>query len=66
MKVKAIKDYNDLQLKRLIKVKDEEILTVSEARGKHLIELGLVVKVEEEEKTEPTPKKKTTKKKDVE
>ena len=63
MKVKAIKDYNDLQLKRLVKT-DEEI-TVSEARGKELISKGVVVKIVEEN-TEPTPKKKTAKKKDVE
>lgn len=63
MKVKAIKDYNDLELKRLVS-KDEE-LTVSEERGKVLINAMVAVEIAEEipEATEePKPKKKSKKK----
>ena len=60
MKVKAIKDYNDLELKRLVKA-DEE-LTVKEARGKVLIKAGVAVEVvEPTEVVEEPPKKKTKK-----
>ena len=65
MKVKILKDYNDLQLKRLVVADDE--LTVSEARGKVLIKAGvaeeiIVEKAPENDEKKPAPKKKTTKK----
>lgn len=44
MKVKAIKDYNDLQLKRLVKAEEE--LDVTEARGAELIKALVAEKVE--------------------
>ena len=69
MRVKAIKEYNDLQLKRIVQ-KDEE-LTVDAERGKVLINAMVAVKIAEEipEATvegsstiEAKPKKKSKKK----
>lgn len=64
MKVKAIKDYNDLELKRLV-VKDEE-LTVSAERGAVLINAMVAVEIAKEIPEtieEPKPKAKKGKKK---
>ena len=66
MKVKIIKDYNDLELKRLVTVAKDKELTVSEARGKVLIKSGVAEEIKEAEKPadENNPEgKKTTKKK---
>ena len=57
-KVQCILDYNDLQLKRLVKVGEE--LEVTKARAEVLVEKELVKVIPEEEKT---PAKKTTAKK---
>lgn len=58
VKVQCILDYNDLQLKRLVKVGEE--LEVTKARAEVLVEKELVKVIPEEEKT---PAKKTTAKK---
>jgi hypothetical protein len=58
MKVKIIKDYNDLVLKRL--VKKHEMFTINEARGKVLIDAGVAERVVDE--LSPEPKKKPKKK----
>ena len=66
MRVKAIKDYNDLQLKRLVKAGEE--FDVNEDRADQLI----IAKVCEElptpteVATKPAPKNATTRKKKVE
>lgn len=62
MKVKAIKDYYDLQLKRLVKA-DEEF-NVTEARYDVLLKAGVAVEVPTptEVDTKPAPKKKRSKK----
>lgn len=58
MKVKVIKPYKDLQLNRTVLL--NEVLSVAEERGKHLISKGLVEPTQVK-KTE-TAKKKTNKK----
>ena len=58
VKVQCILVYNDLQLKRLVKVGEE--LEVTKARAEVLVEKELVKVIPEEEKT---PAKKTTAKK---
>ncbi len=69
MKVKIIKDYNDLELKRLVTVKNDKELTVSEARGKALINAGVAEEIKEAEtpapENEPGTKKTTKKKKEA-
>lgn len=66
MKVKAIKDYNDLQLKRLVKA--DEIINVADARGNVLLKANVAIEVPTtpEVATEPVAKKATTRKKKVE
>lgn len=58
MKVKVIKPYKDLQLNRTVLL--NEVLSVTEERGNHLISKGLVEPTQVK-KTE-TAKKKTSKK----
>lgn len=58
MKVKVIKPYKDLQLNRTVLL--NEVLSVTEERGNHLIGKGLVEPTQVK-KTETT-KKKTSKK----
>ena len=61
VKVQCILDYNDLQLKRLVKVGEE--LEVTKARAEVLVEKGLVKVIEVIPEEEKTPAKKTTAKK---
>lgn len=61
VKVQCILDYNDLQLKRLVKVGEE--LEVTKARAEVLVEKELVKVVEVIPEEEKTPTKKTTAKK---
>ena len=61
VKVQCILDYNDLQLKRLVKVGEE--LEVTKARAEVLVEKELVKVVEAIPEEEKTPAKKTTAKK---
>lgn len=61
VKVQCILDYNDLQLKRLVKVGEE--LEVTKARAEVLVEKELVKVVEVIPEEEKTPAKKTTAKK---
>lgn len=61
VKVQCILDYNDLQLKRLVKVGEE--LEVTKARAEVLVEKELVKVVEVIPEKEKTPAKKTTAKK---
>ena len=61
VKVQCILDYNDLQLKRLVKVGEE--LEVTKARAEFLVEKELVKVVEVIPEEEKTPAKKTTAKK---
>jgi hypothetical protein len=61
VKVQCILDYNDLQLKRLVKVGEE--LEVAKARAEVLVEKELVKVVEVIPEEEKTPAKKTTAKK---
>ena len=69
MKVKIIKDYNDLELKRLVTVAKDKELTVSEARGKVLIAAGVAEEIKEVEnpadENKPEGKKTTKKKKEA-
>ena len=69
MKVKIIKDYNDLELKRLVTVKNDKELTVSDERGKVLIAAGVAKEVkeatEDTPETKPEPKKTPRKKKEA-
>lgn len=64
MRVKIITNYNDKQLKELIKADD--ILTVGEERGKELINAGVAVELKEETTEAPAgkPAKKAKKKAD--
>ena len=62
MKVKAIKDYNDLQLKRLVKAEEE--LDVTAARGAELVKAGVAVEIEGKAET-PEAVKKPRKKKEA-
>ena len=61
VKVQCILDYNDLQLKRLVKVGEE--LEVTQDRAEVLVEKELVKVVEVIPEEEKTPAKKTTAKK---
>lgn len=61
VKVQCIRDYNDLQLKRLVKVGEE--LEVKKDRAEVLVEKELVKVVEVIPEEEKTPAKKTTAKK---
>ena len=61
VKVQCILDYNDLQLKRLVKVGEE--LEVTKARAEVLVEKELVKVVEVIPEEEKTPAKKITAKK---
>lgn len=61
VKVQCILDYNDLQLKRLVKVGEE--LEVTKERAEVLVEKKLVKVVEVIPEEEKTPAKKTTAKK---
>lgn len=61
VKVQCILDYNDLQLKRLVKVGEE--LEVTKDRAEVLVEEELVKVVEVIPEEEKTPVKKTTAKK---
>ena len=69
MKVKIIRDYNDLQLKKLVKKNTE--LEVTEERGAELIKAFVAEKVEtitpetETPAAEQPPKKTTRKKKEA-
>lgn len=63
VKVQCILDYNDLQLKRLVKVGEE--LEVTKARAEVLVEKGLVKVIEVIPEEEKTPAKKTTAKKQI-
>ena len=55
MKVKVIKRYNDLILKK-IQEKDT-VFDVTESRGKYLIEQGMVIEIKESAKDQnPEPK----------
>lgn len=65
MRVKATKNYNDLELKRLVKA-DEEI-NVADARGQVLLSAGVAVEIPTtpEVATVPVAKKATTRKKKV-
>lgn len=71
MKVKIIKDYNDLELKRLVTVKNDKELTVSDERGKVLIDAGVAEEIKATTKDEiapldnPEPKKTPKKKKEA-
>ena len=69
MKVKIIKDYNDLELKRFVTVAKDKELTVSEARGTVLIKAGVAEAIEETEilipENKPEPKKTRKKKKEA-
>lgn len=63
MKVKILKDYNDLQLKRLVTVAKDKTLDVTEARAKELIAAGVAEEITEakppkESKPAKKPKKK--------
>lgn len=63
MKVKILKDYNDLQLKRLVTVAKDKTLDVTEARAKELIAAGVAEEIKEAEAPkEPKPAKKPKKK----
>ena len=61
VKVQCILDYNDLQLKRPVKVGEE--LEVTKARAEVLVEKELVKVVEVIPEEKKTPAKKTTAKK---
>ena len=61
VKVQCILNYNDLQLKKLVKVGEE--LEVTKARAEVLVEKELVKVVEVIPEEEKTPAKKTTAKK---
>ena len=63
MKVKAIKDYNDLKLKKLVKADTE--LDVTAARGAELVKAGVAVEIETTTETPAaeTPGEKPTRKK---
>lgn len=67
MKIKIIKDYNDLQLKRLVTVKNDKELDVTAARGAELVKAGVAVEVETADNTPaaetPEAVKKPTRKK---
>lgn len=63
MKVKAIKEYNDLQKKRLVKVGEE--FEVSAERGKILLSASVVEEIPAEEAPTDAPKKKAPKKKEA-
>ena len=69
MKVKIIRDYNDLELKRLVTVAKDKELTVSEVRGAVLIRAGVAVAIDEADnnttENKPGPKKNTKKKKEA-
>lgn len=67
MRVRCVKDYNDLQLKRMVKADME--LNVGDDRGQVLINAQVAVEVPTpttEVATKPAPKKATTRKKNVE
>jgi hypothetical protein len=63
MKVKIIKDYNDLQLKRLVTVKNDKELDVTAERGAELIKAGVAEEIKAETPAAETPEKKPTRKK---
>lgn len=62
MKVKCIKEYNDLQKKRAVKVGEE--FEVSAERAKILLSASVVEEVTAENSSDTAPKKKTPKKKE--
>lgn len=68
MRVKCIINYNDLQLKRLVKAGEE--IEVTDARAKELAYHNVAEAIDEpttpEVATKPAPKKATTRKKKVE
>ena len=64
MKVKVIRDYNDLQLKRLVTVEKDKELEVTAERGAELIKAGVAIEIETAAET-PAPDKKTRKKKEA-
>lgn len=59
MRVKAVKRYNDIVLKKV--VEKETVMDVTEARGKHLIEQGMAEATEEPAESKKTEKKETAK-----
>lgn len=59
MRVKAVKRYNDIVLKKV--VEKETVMDVTEARGKHLIEQGMAEAIEEPAESKKTEKKETAK-----
>ena len=66
MKVRAIKEYNDLEKMRLVKVGEE--FEVSEERGKTLLKASVAEEIPTEAPAEApaeTPKKKAPKKKEA-
>ena len=58
MKVKAITDYNDLQLKKLVIA--DEVLDVSEERANALIKAKVAVVITDDEPVEKAPEAETT------
>lgn len=68
MKVKCVANYNDLQLKRLVKAGEE--LDVTDARAKALVFRNVAEAINEpttsEVTTKPAPKRATTRKKKME
>lgn len=58
MKVKAITDYNDLQLKKLVIA--DEVLDVSEERANALIKAKVAVVITDDEPVEKAPSAETT------
>lgn len=58
MKVKAITDYNDLQLKKVVKADD--VLEVSEERANALIKAKVAVVIADEEPEEKAPEAEIT------
>ena len=67
MKVKILKDYNDLQLKRLVTVEKDKELEVTAERGAVLIKAGVAAEIETADNTPtaetPEAVKKPTRKK---
>lgn len=62
VKVQCIRDYNDLQLNKLVTTKDDPFIVTKE-RAEVLVEKELVKVVEVIPEEEKTPAKKTTAKK---
>lgn len=61
MKIKALRDYKDLQRNKEIKKDEEYIVTL--ARGQQIIAKGYAIEVKEPEPKKIEPKKEKTKKK---